>query len=198
MPRRTPTTRGSEGKPLGAGGSSFELIDAGALFREIALRKGDAFLDLACGRGFYALAAAELVGNSGKLYALDLWREGIDSLVRETAARDIGNLTAWIRDIRDGIPLPDRTIDVCLVATVLHDFLGIGADAVAIKEIARVLKPEGLLAVVPPTEIRFRLKAPSHARLRFNYGIRHDKVCFSHAPRFSGDRRRDGRGGRLP
>jgi ubiquinone/menaquinone biosynthesis C-methylase UbiE len=159
-------TRASEGKPIGAGGSSFELIDAGGLFHEMALRKGDAFLDVACGRGLYTLAAAEFVGNSGKLYALDLWEEGIETLVREAAARNIGNLTAWIRDIRDGIPLPDRTIDACLVATVLHDFVEIGADAVAIKEIARVLKPGGLLAVVEFKKIEPPPGPPAAVRLR--------------------------------
>ena len=154
------------GKPIGAGGSSFELIDVEALFGAMGIRKGGIFLDLACGRGLYTLAAADYVGESGRLFALDLWAEGIESLVRESRARGIHNLTTWIRDVRNKIPLEDDTTDTCLMATVLHDFVEIGADEVAVNEIARVLKPGGLLAVVefkriepppgPPAAVRRR------------------------------------------
>ena len=39
--------------PTGAGKSSFELIDSAKFFRELDLKKGITFLDLACGWGTY-------------------------------------------------------------------------------------------------------------------------------------------------
>ncbi len=45
-------------KPLGAGTSSFDLIDQKKLFGELELRADEVFLDLACGNGSYAIAAA--------------------------------------------------------------------------------------------------------------------------------------------
>ncbi|MHB8094094.1 MAG: class I SAM-dependent methyltransferase [Candidatus Aminicenantales bacterium] len=151
-------------KPLGAGGSSFELIDAGVLFDELRLEEGDTFLDLACGRGLYTLAAAAYVGETGRLFALDLWEEGIASLILEAARRGFANVSAIAGDVRDRIPIESGVVDVCLMAAVLHDFVAIGADSAALAETARVLKPGGLLAVVefkkmdgppgPPASVR--------------------------------------------
>jgi len=150
--------------PLGAGGSSFELIDATILFDELGLKKGDTFLDLACGRGLYTLAAAEFVGEKGRLFALDLWEEGVASLILEAARRGFANISATVGDVRDGIPIESGAVDVCLMASVLHDFVAIGADSAALDETARMLKPGGLLAVVefkkmdgppgPPASVR--------------------------------------------
>jgi ubiquinone/menaquinone biosynthesis C-methylase UbiE len=159
------------GKPIGAGGSSFELIDQPAFFRALGIREGEAFLDLACGRGLYTIAAATRVGEAGHLFALDLWEEGIEDLLREARARGLANLRAWVRDITQGIPLGDGTVDAALMATVLHDFVEIGADTVAVRELARVLKPGGRLAVVefkkvepppgPPAAVRLEPEAVS-------------------------------------
>jgi hypothetical protein len=53
-------------KPHGAGNSSFDLVDVERLFAEIALQKGNIFLDIACGSGAYSKAAANIVGSSGR------------------------------------------------------------------------------------------------------------------------------------
>ena len=52
-----------ETKPTGAGKSSFGLIDTAKFFRELDLKEGVTFLDVACGWGHYALAASEIVGK---------------------------------------------------------------------------------------------------------------------------------------
>jgi len=51
--------------PIGAGKSSFELIDSVVFFRELDLKPGMTVLDLACGKGAYSLAASEKVGPKG-------------------------------------------------------------------------------------------------------------------------------------
>jgi len=155
-----------EGKvrPLGAGHSSFDLVDSQAVLRMLGLRLGDSFLDLACGRGAYALAAAPGVGEEGRIYAFDLWPEGIELLKREASARGLRSIRAVVTDAAGKLPLEDASIDVCLVATVLHDFVEEGNHASVLKEVVRVLKPGGRLAVIefmpidgppgPPRSIR--------------------------------------------
>jgi ubiquinone/menaquinone biosynthesis C-methylase UbiE len=150
--------------PLGAGGSSFELIDAGILFGELKLAKGSTFLDLACGRGMYTLAAREFIGEDGRLYALDLWEEGIESLKQSATSRGITNITARVSDVGKRIPIESGVVDVCLIATVLHDLVEAKADKGAVEEVTRVLKRGGRLAVIefkkidgppgPPLKIR--------------------------------------------
>lgn len=72
--------------PKGAGKSSFERIDSARFFRELDLKKGITFLDLACGRGTYSLAVSEIIGPAGRVYAVDLWEEGILGLKSKTAS----------------------------------------------------------------------------------------------------------------
>ena len=152
------------GKPIAAGKSSFDLIDPVRLFSELQLKKNTVLLDLACGNGSYVIAASEHIGESGKIYAFDLWKEGIDSLRQEAAARQIKNIHAGVADVSVDIPVGDASIDVCLMATVLHDLVEDKSEKGALRQVGRVLKPNGLLAIIefnkvdgkpgPPVQIR--------------------------------------------
>ncbi len=135
-------------KPPGAGRSSFELIDHDRLFRRIDLAVGMTFLDVASGRGTYSLAAAEILGPSGRVLAVDLWREGIEGLRRQAHERSLDNIRTEVSDPRERIPFPDNSADAVLMATTLHDFAHDDRRDTVLREVARVLKSGGRLAVV--------------------------------------------------
>jgi ubiquinone/menaquinone biosynthesis C-methylase UbiE len=145
--RRVKVTK-DKSNPRGAGKSSFELIDSAKFFRELGLKKGITFLDVACGWGTYSLAVSEIIGQAGRVYAVDLWEEGILSLKEKAAAKGIPNITALVSNVSHHIPIDRASVDVCLMATVLHDFIGDHVDRGVMKEIARVMKPEGTLAIL--------------------------------------------------
>jgi ubiquinone/menaquinone biosynthesis C-methylase UbiE len=151
-------------KPPGAGKSSFDLIDPGALWAELDLTPGITFLDLGSGQGNYALAAAEIIGPGGLVYAVDLWEEGIAALKRRAAQEGRGNLKALLAEAGK-IPLADMSVDVGFMATVLHDLVEAGTDAGALKELARVVKPGGRLAIVEFQKIDGPPGPPRHIRL---------------------------------
>jgi ubiquinone/menaquinone biosynthesis C-methylase UbiE len=130
--------KNDEHKPTGAGKSSFKLIDTAKFFSELDLQNGVTFLDVACGWGSYSLAASDIVGKEGQVYAVDLWEEGILNLRKEAVSKGSQNLEAFVSDC----------VDVCLMATALHDFVGDQVDRGAMKEIVRVMKPEGILVIV--------------------------------------------------
>ena len=79
-------------KPPGAGKSSYDLIDPGALWAGLDLPRGITFLDLGCGQGNYSLAAASRIGPTGVVYAVDLWEEGIAALSERAAREGRANL----------------------------------------------------------------------------------------------------------
>ena len=130
-------------KPTAAGKSSFDLIDAAAFYRELDLKPGITFLDVACGRGAYSLKASEIVGSAGTVYAVDLWQEGIEQLKASAVEENALNIKAFVSDAGRHIPLDDQVVDVCLMATVLHDFVEDQISKEVLHEIVRVMKPGG-------------------------------------------------------
>ena len=158
-------TKHHETEPTGAGKSSFGLIDTAKFFRELDLQKGVTFLDVACGWGYYSLAASDIVGKDGQVYAVDLWEEGILNLRKEAVSKGSQNLEAFVSDVSQNIPIENDWVDVCLMATALHDFVGDQVDQGAMKEIARVLKPEASLVIVEYKKIDGPPGPPKPVRL---------------------------------
>ena len=151
------------GKPPAAGKSSFDLIDKKRFFSLFDVPPGSTVTDLACGTGNYSLEIAKKIGSEGIVYAIDLWAEGIEALNILIANNNITNIHTIIADISKEIPLETASADACLLATVLHDLSQEAQDS-AIREVHRVLRPEGLLMIIefkktdkgpgPPMSIR--------------------------------------------
>jgi ubiquinone/menaquinone biosynthesis C-methylase UbiE len=154
----------SNTKPCGAGSSSYDLVDHEKVFRELNLRKGSRFLDMACGPGDYAIEAARILGDKGVVYAADLWPEALARLQGKAKAQNLENINAIVGDVSRRLPMEDATVDVCLIATALHDFVREGVSSAALEEAVRVLKPGGSLAILefkkmegppgPPIDVR--------------------------------------------
>jgi ubiquinone/menaquinone biosynthesis C-methylase UbiE len=154
----------NEKKPTGAGKNSFDLIDTEKFFQELNLQKGISFLDVASGRGAYSLAVSDIIGPQGNVFAVDLWAEGIEMLKAAAQERGFENITAFVSDVGRRIPVEDQSIDVCLIATALHDFVEDRIDKGVLDEVGRVIKPAGRLAIMefkkidgppgPPIDIR--------------------------------------------
>jgi ubiquinone/menaquinone biosynthesis C-methylase UbiE len=154
----------SSSKPPGAGKSSYDLIDPGTLWATLNLPQGITFLDLGCGQGNYSLAAASLIGPYGVVYAVDLWEEGLAAL-RERAAREgLANLKPLAAPAGQ-VPMESNSVDVGLMATVLHDLVEAGTAAGALAEVSRVIKAGGQLAIVEFDKIDGPPGPPRHIRL---------------------------------
>jgi ubiquinone/menaquinone biosynthesis C-methylase UbiE len=165
--------------PVAAGKSSYDLIDSEKFWQFLAIPSGITALDLACGAGRYTLPLAERVGPRGKVIAVDLWADGIAQLQTEARRRKMNNVETHVADAGQALPLDDQSIDLCLMATVLHDFVQAGMAADALRELARVLKPQGVMVMVefkkeptphgPPHAIRLSVEdlAVMVQRLRF-------------------------------
>jgi ubiquinone/menaquinone biosynthesis C-methylase UbiE len=151
-------------EPPGAGKSSYDLIDPGSLWAELDLAQGITFLDLGCGQGNYALAAAARIGPAGAVYAVDLWEEGIAALKERAGREGRANLKALVAPA-GRIPVADASVDAGFMATVLHDLVEAGTAAGALAELARVIKPGGLLAIVEFEKIDGPPGPPRHIRL---------------------------------
>jgi ubiquinone/menaquinone biosynthesis C-methylase UbiE len=165
MPASRKETNMSQNKPPGAGKSSFDLVDPEAVFQSFGLTGSTVFLDLGCGPGDYLLAAAELIGPKGKLYGVDAWEEGIHRLRRKILGKGFNNVQVLLSDVTKSVPLPDSSVDICLMGTVLHDFARDGGEQGALRETARMLKVGGIFGIVEFKKIDGPPGPPIHIRL---------------------------------
>lgn len=108
----------------------------------VGIEPGDTVLDFGCGRGGFAVAAAEKVGPEGKVYALDVHPLALKLVRTETRRRGLANVEALQSDGPTG--LPDESVDVVLLYDVFHD---LASPETVLAELARVLKPGGVLSV---------------------------------------------------
>lgn len=112
------------------------------VLHETGVRPGMTVLDFGCGPGSYSLAAADIVGPAGRVYAIDIHPLAIESVKRAAEKKRINNITTIPGS---GIgTLPEQTIDMILLFDTLHD---IAEPVPVLTGMHRVLKPDGHLAV---------------------------------------------------
>ena len=155
----------TEKKPKGAGKSSFELIDSEKLRSTLPINPGSVVIDLACGKGIYSMFLSEIVGETGLIYAVDLWKEGLLLLEEQIEKKGITNIKTLLTDASKQIDIDGYSSDICLMATVLHDFEEAGQADIVLKEIKILLKPGGCLAVIEFKKIEGPPGPPVHIRL---------------------------------
>lgn len=132
----------------GKGPSSFWMHDPELIFKELDLKPRDIFLDLGCGTGDYSIHAAEKVGKTGLIYSTDIQKELIDGLVKNAELRGLKNIRPIVNDIREQLPFENKSVDVCLISTVLHSLNLESAGKILFSEVRRVLKPGGRLVII--------------------------------------------------
>jgi ubiquinone/menaquinone biosynthesis C-methylase UbiE len=155
-------------------------MDAEYVLSKVGLKEGDIFLDAGCGDGFISIAASSWVGNGGKVYAVDAYEGSINNLKSEIQEKGINNLEPILADITSSIPLEDGTADIYFIANVVHGFVVNNELDNAIREIKRVLKPGGILAVVefkkeegtPGPPISTRLDEKEVKDIMIKYGFK--------------------------
>ena len=111
------------------------------VLREVDIRPGLQVLDYGCGPGSYSIAAAELVGQSGKVYAADISPLALQSTQSVAARKGLSNVSTIQTDCATG--LGDSQVDVVLLYDAYHDLVEPGR---VLREPHRILKPAGVLS----------------------------------------------------
>lgn len=122
-----------------------------AKYDELGLKTGDKVLDLGCGFGRHAFEAAR---RGASVVALDAGRDEVEGVAATFAAMvEVGELASGSlhANVVQGdalyLPFPDGSFDRVICSEVLEH---IPDDVAVMRELARVLRPGGTMAITVP------------------------------------------------
>ncbi len=119
------------------------FVDPYPPLRAAGVVRGASVLEVGCGPGFFTTPAAEIVGATGSVYALDINPAAVRHVRHKIEKSGLENVQVLLADAgKTG--LPDESVDVAFLFGVVHALKDL--DAV-VEEIHRVLKSQGLLSV---------------------------------------------------
>jgi len=108
---------------------------------------GAAVADLGSGSGHYAKALSVVVGEKGRVYAVDIQKDLLTKLKNEATKDHLNNIEVIWGDVEkeEGTKLRGGSLDCALISNLLFQLES--KEALA-KEVQRIVKPGGTLLII--------------------------------------------------
>jgi ubiquinone/menaquinone biosynthesis C-methylase UbiE len=128
--------------------SNNKLFDIDFILRHLELKERDKVADLGCGSfAYFTFKAARLVGERGKVYAVDIIKNIVEDVEKEAWQQNLKQIKSiWSNlEVYKGTKIESSSLDKALLINTLNQ----SSDKEAmIKEANRMLKSGGKLLVV--------------------------------------------------
>ncbi len=133
------------------------------ILQTAGLHSGMIFMDIGSADGFFTVLAAKMVGEKGKVYALDIDEATIRTLKSNVQKAGLKNVQAVVGAAEETV-ICRECADMIFFSMVLHDFQD---PAKVLLNARKMINPKGLLvnldwekqedktAIGPPLKIRF-------------------------------------------
>lgn len=114
------------------------------ILTELGLSEGDVMADIGCGIGYFTFPAAEIVGETGKVFALDISAEMIEEVEKRIEANEVYNIRPVITEENE-LKVDSEAVTFAFICVVLHEVEDVERF---IHEVKRILADGGKIAIV--------------------------------------------------
>jgi ubiquinone/menaquinone biosynthesis C-methylase UbiE len=111
---------------------------------QLLVKPGMVICDMGCGNGYHTLPLAQMVGEKGKILAVDVQPQMIEMLRQNIGRQGLKNIEP-IQGLYHDPKLPPNTCDLILLVDVYHEF---SHPVQMLTSMRAALKPEGQLVLV--------------------------------------------------
>lgn len=118
-------------------------------------------VDFGCGSGYFSVSLAETIGPGGVLYAVDQRTEMLEAMKDRITSLGLDNIRC-LNNHESDIPLKASSVDGVFMATVYHE---LASPAAVVREVMRILKPDGRLMVIDWRPIEEEIGPGLHHRV---------------------------------
>lgn len=137
---------------MGSFATGSKLLNPKDILTHAGVDVGMRVADLGCGKGYFTLTAAQLVGGRGQVYAIDILKSCLETIRNEAMHHQLLNIkTVWSNlEIVGATKIPNEHIDfLCIV----HSLYQSHQRRNFLKEANRLLKPGGKILIVDWKEL---------------------------------------------
>lgn len=116
---------------------------------QLDLQHGMKVVDLGAGSGFYTMEAAKIVGNSGRVYSVDVQQDLLSKIKNNASVARLHNIEVVWGNVEKlgGTKLREAIADRAILSNTLFQIAAADRDNLAL-EVKRLLKSGGKLLVV--------------------------------------------------
>src|SRR5690606_3399754 len=100
--------------------------------------------DLGCGTGLFTVEMARMVGQQGRVHAVDIQAPMLEATKQRVEAQGLRDRVTYHHAGIHDMPIADESVDVAVMVAVAAQ---VPARVLGLEEVRRILKPGGRLAI---------------------------------------------------
>jgi len=141
-----------------------DFLNPEEILKGVGIQGNMKFADFGCGAGFFTIPAAKMVGEHGKVFAVDVLKNELADVASKARAEGLLNVeTVWADlEIPGTTKLPDDSMDMILLS---HVFFQSKKPEIIIKEAQRVVKTSGKIVALEWEKVDSPLGPPLAERI---------------------------------
>ena len=99
-----------------------KFVNPQKIIGQFGLKPGDKVTDLGCGSGFYTMAAAKIVGNTGRVAGIDVQEAKLTATKSISMQNNLHNVEVYKADLEKPIDvLPHGGENAVILASIVHE-----------------------------------------------------------------------------